>query len=286
MRLVKTVAEIRASLRNARPLVGLVPTMGYLHDGHLSLIARCREECRTVVVSVFVNPTQFGPTEDFARYPRDPPRDLQLCEAAGVDFVFAPLASEIYPEGYATSVQVEGLQDRWEGATRPGHFRGVATVVAKLFRIVRPERAYFGEKDYQQLQVVRRMADDLQLDVTIVGCPTVRDADGLALSSRNAYLDEDARGRAAVLWAALVAAQQKLAEGERGGAALCGAMRDAANAVPGVDLDYAAVVDPLTLEPIEIVGKEARAIIAARVAGVRLIDNAPLVPPGTPSSAE
>lgn len=283
MKVVETVAELQAALAHAPPPVGLVPTMGYLHDGHLSLIARCRRECPIVVVSIFVNPTQFGPTEDVARYPRDLPRDLRLCEEAGVDLVFTPGVAEMYPEGYRTFVQVEGLQDRWEGPSRPGHFRGVATVVARLFRAVRPHRAYFGEKDYQQLQIVRRLTQDLLLRVEVVACPTVREADGLAMSSRNVYLDGPSRERATALWSALVAAQRRLADGERSGAALCAVMRETIAAADGVDLDYAAVVDPLTLEPLEVVVKEARALVAARVGGVHLIDNVPLIPSGAGS---
>jgi pantoate--beta-alanine ligase len=251
--------------------------MGYLHEGHLSLIRRARAECPTVVVSIFVNPTQFGPSEDLDRYPRDLPRDLRLCEEERVDLVFTPPVGEVYPDDYATFLQVDGLQDRWEGASRPGHFRGVATVVARLFQMVQPDRAYFGEKDYQQLQIVRRMARDLLLGIDIVPCETVRNADGLALSSRNAHLDPEARQRATALWAALQEAQRRLAAGERRGAALTMAMRSVVGATRGVELDYAAVVDPETLEPLETVERTARALVAARVAGVHLIDNAPLI---------
>ena len=276
--MVESVAEVRAARANAPGPIGLVPTMGYLHDGHMSLVAHARAECATALVSIFVNPTQFGPAEDFARYPRDPERDLRLCERAGVDVVFAPSVSEMYPGNHATYVEVEGIQDRWEGASRPGHFRGVATVVARLFRIALPDRAYFGEKDYQQLQIIRRMVDDLLLDVHVVACPTVREPDGLAMSSRNAYLDDAARQRATALSVALRQAQRLLATGNRSGPDLAAAMRRVIDATPGVELDYAAVVHPATLDPVEIVKSEARALIAARVAGVRLIDNAPLVP--------
>jgi len=275
---VESVAELRAARANAPGPVGLVPTMGYLHDGHMSLVARARAECATTLVSIFVNPTQFGPAEDFARYPRDLERDLRLCERVGVDFVFTPSVPEMYPGDHATSVEVEGLQDRWEGASRPGHFRGVATVVARLFRIALPDRAYFGEKDYQQLQIIRRMVNDLLLGVHVVACPTVREPDGLAMSSRNAYLGEAARQRATALSAALRHAQRLLATGNRSGPDLAAAMRRVIEETPDVELDYAAVVDPATLDPVGIVQAEARALIAARVAGVRLIDNAPLVP--------
>jgi pantoate--beta-alanine ligase len=231
------------------------------------------------VVSIFVNPTQFGPNEDLARYPRDLPRDLRLCEEVGADLVFVPGEDEVYPPSSATFVEVEGLQDLWEGASRPGHFRGVATVVTKLFRMALPDRAYFGEKDYQQLQIVQRLARDLLLDVAVVGCPTVRDPDGLALSSRNAYLGSDDRQRARCLSKALRAAQERLAGGERDAAALVVTMEAVMGATPGVTLDYAAVVDPTTLEPLDVVRATARALIAARVGGVRLIDNAALEPP-------
>lgn len=277
MQVVDSRDGLRGSRGSAPPPVGLVPTMGYLHDGHLSLITRARKECHTVVVSIFVNPTQFGPHEDFERYPRDVPRDLGLCEEAGADIVFTPSVEEVYPHGHATFVEVSGLQDLWEGASRPGHLRGVATVVAVLLRLVGPQRAYFGEKDYQQLQIVRRMVCDLCLDVEIVPCPTVREPDGLAMSSRNAYLNAGTRSRAVALWEALRAAQQRLRAGERRAAALCAAMEDVVRSCEGVELDYATVVDPTTLAPLERVTGEARALIAARVGGVRLIDNLGLV---------
>ncbi|MEA2640250.1 MAG: pantoate--beta-alanine ligase, partial [Chloroflexota bacterium] len=219
---------------------------------------------------------QFGPNEDFARYPRDLDRDLTLLEAEGVDLVFAPPVDEMYPAEARTTIEVPGLQDRWEGASRPGHFRGVSTIVAKLFRIVLPQRTYFGEKDYQQLQIVRRMAADLLLDVDVIGCPIVREADGLALSSRNVYLDPEQRRTAVALSRALRAAQEHLAAGERRGAALVEAMRSVVTGEPAFTLDYAAIVDPTTLEPLDIVASDARALIAARIGGVRLIDNAPL----------
>jgi pantoate--beta-alanine ligase len=231
------------------------------------------------VVSIFVNPTQFGPSEDFTRYPRDVPRDLSLCEQAHVDVVFAPEIADMYPPGFSTFVSVEGLQDRWEGASRPGHFRGVATVVARLFRLAQPDRAYFGEKDYQQLQIVTRMAHDLALDVELVPCLTVREPDGLALSSRNAYLDAGSRSHAVALSEALRAAQHRAAAGERAVSALLTAMQDAIARHPPVELDYVAIADPGTLEPLELLDRPARALVAAKVGGVRLIDNAPVLPP-------
>ena len=278
MRTVATVADVRAILRSAKAPIGFVPTMGFLHEGHLSLIRRCREECATVVVSIFVNPTQFGPHEDLNTYPRDLPRDLRLCEADGVDLVFCPAVEEMYPAGHATFVDVDRLGAGLEGESRPGHFRGVATVVAKLLGAVRPSRAYFGEKDYQQLQVVRRLAQDLVLLVDIIGCPIVRETDGLALSSRNVYLRGEDRRRALALFAALEDARAEVAKGQRNGEALSRLMRDTLTAVDGVEVDYAVVVDPETLEPAHTLLGEARALVAARVGGVRLIDNAALVP--------
>ncbi|HZT07101.1 MAG TPA: pantoate--beta-alanine ligase [Chloroflexota bacterium] len=279
MRMVETIESVRRAVQSASKPLGLVPTMGYLHEGHLSLIRTARAECDAVVVSIFVNPTQFGPGEDFERYPRDLNRDLSLCEREGVDVVFTPNAREMYPQGFRTYVDVTELQDRWEGASRPGHFRGVATVVTKLFRIVQPQRAYFGEKDYQQLKLVQRMAADLVLDVEVIGCPIIREPDGLAMSSRNVYLDDESRRRAAALFAALADAQRDLACGVRSAARLCTDMRAALDRVGGIAIDYVAVVDPESLEPVDVVANEARALIAAWVGGVRLIDNAPLVPP-------
>jgi pantoate--beta-alanine ligase len=279
MQEVTSIAALRAALGGRSAPVGLVPTMGYLHAGHVSLLQRARAENATVVLSLFVNPTQFGPHEDFAHYPRDPAGDRAQASAAGTDLLFAPTLDEMYPPGAATWVEVEGLSRRWEGERRPGHFRGVATIVLKLLLGARPARAYFGEKDYQQLQVVRRLAADLLPEVAIVGCPTVREPDGLALSSRNVYLSETERPRAVALYRALSQVQALLAAGERDGAALEAAMRAELLAAPGIAVDYAAVVDAITLEPLPRVDREARALIAARLGAVRLIDNAPLVPP-------
>jgi pantoate--beta-alanine ligase len=276
---VVSIAALRAALANRPAPVGFVPTMGYLHEGHLSLARRARAENATVVLSVFVNPTQFGPHEDYAQYPRDLARDRALAAEVGVDVLFVPTVEEMYPPGWATWVEVEGVSRRWEGERRPGHFRGVATIVLKLFLAVRPTRAYFGEKDYQQLLVVRRLAADLPLDLEIVGCPTVREPDGLALSSRNTYLDPPARAQAVALSRALARAQALLSAGERRGPALEAAMQAELAAYPQVRVDYAAVVDAATLEPLPYIDREARALIAAYVGSVRLIDNAPLLPP-------
>jgi pantoate--beta-alanine ligase len=281
MREVVTAADLRDVLAERPGSVGLVPTMGALHAGHVSLLARARAENRTLVMSLFVNPTQFGPNEDYARYPRDPERDRALAVAAGVDLLFAPTVEAMYPPGPATWVDVEGLATRWEGQRRPGHFRGVATVVLKLLLAARPTRAYFGEKDYQQLQVVRRLTADLLPEVAIVGCPTVREPDGLALSSRNVYLAPEERPHAVALYRALTRAQALLAAGEGVGATLEAAMLAELATAPGLAVDYAAVVDAATLEPLERLDGPGRALLAARLGAVRLIDNGPLLPPGS-----
>ncbi|HEY3081339.1 MAG TPA: pantoate--beta-alanine ligase [Chloroflexota bacterium] len=275
MRVVETVAALRAGRAELARPIGVVPTMGYLHEGHVSLIRRARAECAATIVTLFVNPAQFGPNEDLARYPRDFERDRALCRAESVDVLFAPGDEEVYRPGFATRVEVEGLSGRWEGQHRPGHFAGVATVVAKLFLMTGADRAYFGEKDYQQLQVVRRLARDLDIPIEVVGCPTVREADGLALSSRNVYLTSEQRPRAGALSRGLRAAQVAHAAGERSGerleALILGELRQA-----GLTVDYAAVVDADTLEPLDRVETTARALVAARLGTVRLIDNVPI----------
>ncbi len=281
MEVVESAAACRAQLDAARTrgaCVGLVPTMGALHDGHLSLIARARAECDTVVVTIFVNPLQFGDPEDIAHYPRTLERDLQVCKEVGVDVVFAPSVAEMYPtwpEPPSTTVTVRGVSESWEGEARPGHFDGVATVVAKLFAIAGPCRAYFGLKDYQQLAVVRAMVDELSLPVELVGCPIVREHDGLARSSRNVRLSATERAAATVLSRALAAGRAAVAAGERSGAALADAMRAVVAAEPLAQLDYAVVVDAATLAEAATVADPAasRLLIAARVGAVRLIDN-------------
>ncbi len=278
---IETVAEVREASRAARRVgqrVGVVPTMGFLHEGHLALVRRARELADWVVVTVFVNPTQFGPTEDLARYPRDLPRDLALCRGAGADAVFAPAVSEIYPAGGQTTVEVGALAEPLCGARRPGHFRGVATVVAKLFAIVEPDVAVFGEKDYQQLQVVRRMVEDLRFGVEVVGFPTVRAADGLALSSRNAYLAPAEREQALALSRALAEAEALVAEGEdRPGAVEAAAL--ARLSAAGVRVDYAEVRHPETLERVERISPRAVLAVAGFVGTTRLIDNRVLTAP-------
>jgi pantoate--beta-alanine ligase len=263
--------ELRAMLGERRP--GLVPTMGALHAGHLALIERSAAENPLTVVSVFVNPAQFHDPRDLERYPRDFEHDAALIAAAGADLIFAPPVAEIYPPGFDTSVLVGDLTGRWEGAHRPGHFRGVATVVTILLNLTRPARSYFGEKDFQQLQVIRRMHADLALPGEIVGCPTVRDADGLALSSRNARLSPDARLAARAIPRAIAAVISAAAAGETRVNRLESIGRDELQA-PGIDVDYLAIVDGETLAPIARLKPESRLLVAAEVGGVRLIDNA------------
>ncbi len=276
--LLRDPAEVRSALAG-RGRVGFVPTMGYLHEGHAELIRRARAECDVVAVSVFVNPTQFGPNEDLSRYPRDLERDLALAGGAGADVLFHPEAGAMYPPGHATTVRVEGVSGPLEGESRPGHFDGVATVVLKLLNLVGPGRAYFGEKDWQQLAVVRRMVRDLSVPVEIVGVPTVREVSGLALSSRNSYLTPEERERASVLSRALRAVQSAAASGERDTAALREAGRAVLAEEPDLALDYLAVVDgDMRERPAVENDPMTRVLVAARLFGVRLIDNMALFP--------
>lgn len=272
MHVVTTIEDYRRLRATMTGSVGAVPTMGYLHAGHLALVRRARAENDHVVVSIFVNPTQFGPAEDFARYPRDPDRDLALLRAEGVDAVFLPDTGEMYPEGFSTSVEVHGLTDRLEGVHRPGHFRGVTTVVAKLLLILQPHRAYFGQKDAQQLIVVRRMVRDLAFPVEVVDVPTVREPDGLAMSSRNVYLSPEERRAAAALPRALERVRELWRGGVRDAAALRNAMRQVLDAEPLVRTDYVSVADPDTLDELDAAGDRALASLAVRIGGTRLID--------------
>jgi pantoate--beta-alanine ligase len=273
---VRTIADLRAVLTSARLErrdVGFVPTMGYLHEGHRSLMREAAARNDTTVVSVFVNPLQFAPTEDLDRYPRDLDRDVQMATDEGVQCVFAPSQQEMYPARIMTSVHVAGVSEPLEGASRPSHFAGVATVVSKLFAIVGPCRAYFGEKDFQQLAVIRRLVFDLSLPIEVVGCPTIREPDGLALSSRNVNLTEDARRAAPVLLRALQAGRHAIEEGERDAMEVRRAMRAVIDSEPLVDLDYAEVVDESTFViPTPLAGT-LRLLIAARLPHARLIDN-------------
>jgi len=266
--------------RSAGRSVGYVPTMGAFHDGHVSLMRRARDERDAVAVSIFVNPLQFGPGEDLSRYPRDEERDLSMAGELGMDVVFAPSVDEMYPAGHPeVTVDPGPLGDRLEGAVRPGHFRGVAMVVAKLFNIVGSSTAYFGEKDAQQLAVVRRMVRDLSLPIEVVGCPTVREPDGLATSSRNAYLSPDQREAAGCLFLALSEAAEMAQSGERDAATLVAAMAREIGATPEARIDYAAVVDEETFEDVGTIAGPARALVAARFGETRLIDN--LLLPGS-----
>ena len=274
MHVATTVAEMRQRRAAMKGSVGLVPTMGYLHEGHLSLARCARAESHYVVASIFVNPTQFGPKEDYRRYPRDPERDLRLLEAEGTDVVFMPSAEEMYPVGFDTWVEVGGsLTERLEAAARPGHFRGVTTVVAKLFEIVRPQRAYFGQKDAQQLAVVRKMAADLNMGVEVVGLPTVREPDGLAMSSRNAYLLPAERQAAIVLWRSLCRAQELVEGGERSAEAIRRTMRSVLAEEPLAQVEYVSVADTETLQELEAIEGAALVSLAVRMGRTRLIDS-------------
>ena len=276
MQVIERAAELAEALdaeRGAGSAVGLVPTMGALHDGHASLIERAAAECQSVCVSVFVNPLQFGPGEDLASYPRDLEADLRIAEKAGAGVVFAPSTEEMSPDDRRTTVHVEGLGEVLEGASRPGHFDGVATVVAKLFALAGRCRAYFGEKDFQQLVIVRRLAADLSFPVEVVGCPTVRGFDGVALSSRNRYLSPEEREAAAVLSRALAAGAASLRAGEADPAEVRELVAAIVEAEPLVELDYAAVVDAATLAPPATLAGELRLLVAAGIGRTRLIDN-------------
>jgi len=273
MKVVTGIEEYRKLRKKMRAPVGFVPTMGYLHRGHLELVRRAREESKTVVVSIFVNPAQFGPGEDFAAYPRDPERDLAKLEKEGTDFVFMPSAEEMYPAGFSSWVEVEKITERLEGACRPGHFRGVATVVCKLFNIVQPHRAYFGQKDAQQLIVIKKMASDLNMNLEVIAVPTVREPDGLAMSSRNIYLSPEERKAALVLWKALSLAQELWSKGERSAERLRQEMSALIQREPRAKIDYLSVADPDTLEELSQIDHTALVSMAVRIGKTRLIDN-------------
>jgi len=276
MRIVTAAGEMRREAwerRKGGDTVGLVPTMGFFHQGHISLMRAARDECDFVVVSLFVNPTQFGPGEDLEDYPRDLARDIEMATQAGVDCIFHPRAEDMYPEPYLTYVMVEGITDGLCGPARPGHFRGVATVVAKLFNIIPADRAYFGLKDAQQVQVIRRMVRDLDFDVEIVACPTLREDDGLAMSSRNIYLEPDERKAATVLYRSLQLAQRLSGEGERDPQKITEAMRGLIAQEPLVHPEYVEAVDWNTLAPAGELRGQVLFALAARVGNARLIDN-------------
>jgi pantoate--beta-alanine ligase len=274
MQVLRTVAELSQWRAAATAPVGFVPTMGYLHEGHLSLVRRARAGNRSVVVSIFVNPTQFGPHEDFQRYPRDLNRDLALLETAQVDAVFTPEVDEMYPTGASTMVEVEALSSILEGASRPGHFRGVATIVCKLFHLVHPDRAYFGEKDYQQLQVIQRMVDDLRMSIEVVGCSTIREPDGLAMSSRNVYLSPPERRAAAALSRALAQVERLFKDGVCDASRLQAEVQNMLSKEPLIRTDYMAIVHPHTLQPVvRITADGAVVCLAVWIGHTRLIDN-------------
>jgi pantoate--beta-alanine ligase len=273
MKVVNSVAEMRAVRRGLTGAVGLVPTMGYLHEGHLALVRLARSENENAVVSIFVNPTQFGAGEDFQAYPRDPERDLSLLKSEEVDVVFMPPAEEMYPAHFSTWVDVQQLTERLEGASRPGHFRGVATVVAKLFNIVEPTRAYFGQKDAQQLMVIRRMVSDLNMNLQVVAVPTVREPDGLAMSSRNTYLSPGERQAALVLWQALSLAKQLWFEGERDAQNIRRKMASLIGSEPLAQIDYISLADAESLEELAQIDRPALVSLAVRIGKTRLIDN-------------
>jgi pantoate--beta-alanine ligase len=273
MRVVQAMADVRRIRREGPGKWGLVPTMGYLHAGHISLVERARAENDLVGVSIFVNPTQFGPAEDLAAYPRDLDRDLGLLERSGADLVWVPPTEEVYPSGYQTYVDVEEVTRVLEGAARPGHFRGVATVVAKLFHIFLPDRAYFGQKDAQQVAVIRQMVRDLNFPVELVVCPIVREADGLAMSSRNVYLRPEQRAAAPVLYRALSAASTAWAAGERDGDRLRQAMRRVLDSEPLAQTEYVSAADPVTLTELGLPSRGVLLSMAVRIGKARLIDN-------------
>jgi pantoate--beta-alanine ligase len=280
MKICATISEARAACRAARAgrkRLGLVPTMGALHEGHLSLV-RAAKGCDAVAVSIFVNPTQFGPTEDLSKYPRQFDRDCQLLEKEGIEILFAPSVDEIYPQNQATWVVVEGLSEKLDGRSRPGHFRGVTTIVAKLFHIIEPDAAFFGQKDAAQLALIRRMVQDLNFRIEVVACPIVRESDGLAMSSRNAYLNREERGRALVLQRSLQQVQQEFQKGERIAARLIATAKKVFAGEPQVGLDYFEIVDPDTLDPVERISQKTLVAVAAYAGSTRLIDNTVLNP--------
>jgi pantoate--beta-alanine ligase len=275
--LVKTVKDMKSivkKLKEKGKSIGFVPTMGYLHEGHISLIRCSKKDNDVTVVSIFVNPIQFGENEDLDRYPRDIERDLQICRDEGVDFVFYPSVDEMYPDGFSTYVEVEGLTDKLCGAFRPGHFKGVTTVVNKLFNILQPDRAYFGEKDYQQLKVIQKMVKDLNMNVEVIGCPVVREKDGLALSSRNKYLSEKERESALSISRALFEGKKMFEKGEKDPQKIISKMKKIISSYPEVkNVQYIEIVDPETLEPKKKVEKGDLIAVAVFVGNTRLIDN-------------
>ena len=276
MLIAKSIAEMKDARRKSPGSVGFVPTMGYLHDGHLSLVKQARAENSTVVVSIFVNPTQFGPNEDFKTYPRDTERDLAMLQEEKTDIVFMPSPEEMYPERYSSWIDVEKITDRLEGSYRPGHFRGVATVVAKLFNIVEPTRAYFGQKDAQQVLVIQKMVNDLNMNLEVIVSPTVRESDGLAMSSRNIYLNPQERQAATVLFKALTLAKNLWKKGERDAETVRGQMTSLISGEPLAKIEYVSIADTQTLEELSKIDGPALVSLAVRFGKTRLIDNSVL----------
>jgi len=273
MIVIETIADMKRLRQQIAEPVGFVPTMGYLHEGHLSLVGQARVENPSVVVSIFVNPTQFGPQEDFERYPRDAQRDLAMLEKEGTDIVFMPPVAEMYPPQFSSWVEVGKVTERLEGATRPGHFRGVTTVVAKLFNIVQPTKAYFGQKDAQQAVVIKRMVADLDMNLVVITLPTVREPDGLAMSSRNAYLNPEERRAALVLYRALTLAQQLWSQGERDAEKIRQQMLYLIQKQPLADVDYVSIANAETLDEVDTVSQPALVSLVVKIGKTRLIDN-------------
>lgn len=289
MEIIRTIAWMKEKARGARleqRVIGFVPTMGALHPGHLALVERARKECSPVYASIFLNPTQFAPNEDLSKYPRPLEADVKKLTSANTDGLFLPEAAEIYPHGFSTYVHVQGLSERLEGESRPGHFRGVATVVLKLLEIVQPRFAYFGRKDAQQVRIIQQMVRDLNLDVELVVCPIVREADGLAMSSRNAYLRPEERKAATVLSRALQGAKSELAAGARDSLELQRSLRKILESEPLARVDYTEIVDAETFEPVVRVGRSSYALLAVYIGRTRLIDNMLIQPSGHEFVAE
>ncbi|MFA5065602.1 MAG: pantoate--beta-alanine ligase [Dehalococcoidia bacterium] len=273
MKVVRTIADMKKLRRQCRGSVGLVPTMGYLHEGHLELARRAKSENPVAVATIFVNPTQFGPGEDFKSYPRDLDRDCALLEKVKTDIVFVPSDKEMYPDGYDTWVEVRGITSKLEGKSRPTHFQGVTTVCNKLFNIIEPDSAYFGQKDAQQAIVIQRMVSDLNMNLTVVVCPTVRESDGLAMSSRNTYLTAEERPSAVVLYKSLCLAKDMYAKGERDAAAIKKAMNELISGVPAAKIDYISIADTGTLDEVDTIRGRVLVSLAVRLGKPRLIDN-------------
>jgi pantoate--beta-alanine ligase len=273
MQIAKNIAEMKAFRMKSTGSVGFVPTMGYLHQGHLALVKQARDENSAVVASIFVNPTQFGPTEDFKAYPRDTERDLAMLQKEKTDIVFMPSAEEMYPEGFNSWVDVAKVTDRLEGSYRPGHFKGVATVVAKLFNIVEPTRAYFGQKDAQQALVIKKMVTDLNMNLEVIVAPTVRESDGLAMSSRNVYLNPEERQAATILFKALTLAQNLREKGERNAERIREEMTSLISQEPLAKIEYVSIAGAETLEELSKIDRPALALLAVRFGKTRLIDN-------------